>query len=65
MVICVKLIRDTTGQILSPDRKYWKMDLNELISIQNKILDEYSEDDYAQIFGIWANRIRVMYYFSP
>jgi hypothetical protein len=54
------IFKNILRQILSPDRKYWKMDLNELISIQNKILDEYSEDDYAQIFGIWANRINIV-----
>lgn len=47
------------GQYFSLDRRYFKMDLDELIDHRNKILENFSERDYSIIFGIMANRVNI------
>ena len=45
--------------IFSFDRKYLKLNLDELVDLQGKILENYSEDDYALVFGLLANRFNI------
>ena len=52
-------IRSLFERFRSPSGKYLTKDIPELEKIRDKIKEEYSEDDYYEIFGFRGNRVNI------